>query len=79
MLPFLALKIINFFLNKILVQTLVKYEQKQTKGNKMKNKVKKIAGSLITATVFSTLAMSAANATTCYGNWVFNTWVYKCY
>ena len=45
----------------------------------MKNKVKKIAGSLITATVFSTLAMSAANATTCYGNWVFNTWVYKCY
>ena len=49
-----------------------------TKGNKMKNKVKKIAGSLITATVFSTLAMSAANAT-CYGYWAGSMWVYNCY
>ena len=49
-----------------------------TKGNKMKNKVKKIAGSLITATVFSTLAMSAANAQ-CVGYWVGNYWYYNCY
>ena len=49
-----------------------------TKGNKMKNKVKKIAGGLITATVFSTLAMSAANAT-CYGYWAGSMWVYNCY
>ena len=49
-----------------------------TKGYKMKNKVKKIAGVLITSTVFSTVVMSAANAT-CYGQWVFNTWVWNCY
>ena len=45
----------------------------------MKNKVKKIVGGLITATIFSTVVMSAANATTCYGYWMGNTWVYKCY
>ena len=49
-----------------------------TKGNKMKNKVKKIAATLITSTVFSTVVMSAANAT-CYGSWVGNTWIYRCF
>ena len=49
-----------------------------TKGNKMKNKVKKIAGRLITATIFSTVVMSAANAQ-CVGYWVGNYWYYNCY
>ena len=49
-----------------------------TKGNKMKNKVKKIVGSLVTATIFSTVVMSAANASYCYGQWVGSTWIYKC-
>ena len=52
--------------------------KQQTKGYKMKNKVKKIVGTLITSTVFSTVVMSAANAT-CYGYWMGSTWVYKCY
>ena len=50
-----------------------------TKGNKMKNKVKKIVGSLITATVFSTFAMSAANAASCQGYWLGNIWHFNCY
>ena len=49
-----------------------------TKGNKMKNKVKKIVGSLVTATIFSTLAMSAAQAG-CVGYWIGNYWHYNCY
>ena len=49
-----------------------------TKGYKMKNKVKKIVGSLVTATIFSTVVMSAANAQ-CVGYWVGNYWYYSCY
>ena len=49
-----------------------------TKGNKMKNKVKKIVGSLITATIFSTVAMSAAQAG-CMGYWLGNVWHYNCF
>ena len=49
-----------------------------TKGYKMKNKVKKIVGSLVTATIFSTVVMSAANATYCTGYWVGNFWHYSC-
>ena len=49
-----------------------------TKGNKMRNKVKKIVGSLVTATIFSTVVMSAANAQ-CVGYWIGNYWYYNCY
>ena len=48
------------------------------KGNKMKNKVKKIVGALITSTIFSTVVMSAANAG-CTGYWVGRIWYYNCY
>ena len=44
----------------------------------MKNKVKKIVGGLITATIFSTVVMSAANAG-CTGYWIGNIWHYNCY
>ena len=50
-----------------------------TKGYKMRNKVKKIAATLITSTVFSTVVMSAASAGTCYGSWAGNTWIYRCW
>ena len=48
------------------------------KGNKMKNKVKKIVGCLISATIFSTVAMSAAQAG-CMGYWLGNEWHYNCF
>ena len=43
----------------------------------MKNKVKKIVGALIASTIFSAVAMSAANAG-CMGYWVGNIWYYNC-
>ena len=49
-----------------------------TKGNKMRNKVKKIVGGIITSAIFSTVVMSAANAT-CYGSWVGSTWITRCF
>ena len=51
--------------------------KQQTKGYKMKNKVKKIVGGLITATIFSTVVMSAANAG-CTGQWIGQIWYYSC-
>ncbi len=48
-----------------------------TKGNNMKNKVKKIVGSLVTATIFSTVVMSSAQAG-CVGYWIGNFWHYNC-
>ena len=52
--------------------------KQQMKGYKMRNKVKKITAALITSAIFSTVVMSAANAT-CYGRWSLGTWIYNCY
>ena len=48
------------------------------KGDKMKNKLKKIAATLITLAIFSTVATTQASAYSCTGYWIGNIWKYYC-
>ena len=57
----------------------MKKNKQLTRGNKMRNKMKKIAGSLIALAIVSAVASTEASAyTNCTGYWVGNTWNYSC-